>query len=420
MRALPLGLSVLLALVWSAPAAAQPLSQVLPDFIVAGRPQSPHPGHFTASPSGAATPADFAAAIGVRLVTFPVVPAWGVPADPGGASGDGLRLTGAAFGELAATGGAQRFRFALAHQGIEYGSIDGVNLRGTGLQLLAGHAPGAAHGDASDGDVVEQVVSMDLDRRVTTFSAAYGLTDRLDVGVIVPFVQVNVQARMTTFLRRAPGSPDSGHGFDALDLANRTIYGDWTRNGIGDLEARAKLRFGGGPRGLAATGGVRLPTGDEANWHGIGAWQASAGLVWSGPLTDRYGPRFHGGYTFSGTRDDGVAVPDEIHYGAGLDAAVAPRVTLSVDAIGRSLRDVALVRRGVLTTTPVGGGPGYEASDILLAPAGTGTVHGVFGSAGGRVLLTDGLLLNADVVFPLFGDGLRPKMGIVVGMNFLF
>jgi hypothetical protein len=406
------GVALILA---AGPATAQSLNELLPALTIQGARQHPGGRDFETTPAGAATAADIAAGLGTRLSRFPTAPFWGTIESGGPADGGNLVLTAGSFGERAATGGRGRFRMGIVHQGTEYGSLDGFNLRRNDMKLVLAHSS-APHAAPPDADALEQFVSMDLDRRSTALFAAFGLSDRLDVGILVPAVHVNVNARVTSFIRRADGSGEDIHSFDPLYLANRTEYGDWTRNGLGDIELRAKLRA---RRNVALTGGVRAPTGDEDDWLGLGAWQMSGGLIVSG-TAGRVGPRMNVGYTYSRETSGGIDVADEINYGAGFDLALSRYVTLSADAVGRSLLDVTRLRSGSLTLPPATTTVGFTSTNALLASSDHTNIHTAFGSAGARVLAGQHLLLSSDVYFPILDRGLAPKIGLVLGANILF
>lgn len=406
-------LGALLLVLAAAPASAQSINTLLPALAASGARLAPDTGHFVSPPSGAAGIESVTSAIGSRLASFPLVAPWGVPTSGAPGEGGNLVLSSGAFGQSAATGGRGRFRAGLAFQGTEFGSLDGFNLRDSELKLVLAHT--GSHGTQSEADVIEQYVSMDLDRKVTGLFAAVGVNDRIDVGVIVPMVHVNVEARISSFIRRAAGTLPSTHRFDALELANRTTYGAFTQNGIGDVEVRAKVRAASQ---LAFTGGVRMPTGDEDDWLGVGAWQMSGGALWSGSF-GRIAPRLNAGYTFS-REGDVFEVPDEINYGGGVEVSVSRFVSASVDAVGRTIRDVARVRRGTITLPAVAGLPGFVSEGSLLAAAGTSDVQSMFGAAGIRVLVARHLLLSGDYLFPILDGGVAPKMGLMLGANLLF
>lgn len=407
-------LGALLLVLAATPASAQSINSLLPALAASSARLDPDVPHFVSPPSAGASIVDLSNAIGSRLATFPMVPTWGLPTSGSSGEGDNLLLSSGAFGQGAATGGRGNFRVGLAFQGTEFGYVDGFNLRDSELKVALAHS--TTHGSASDADAIEQVVSMDLDRKVTSLFAAVGVSDRFDVGVTLPMVHVNVNARITSYLRRAAGSPDSTHGFDALQLANRTSYGDWTRNGIGDVEVRGKLRAA---TQLAVIGGVRVPTGDEDDWLGAGAWQVNGGALWSGSF-GRVAPHANAGYTFSREGENGFTVPDEITYGAGVDVALSRYVSVSGDAVGRTLRDVARLRSGTIVLPGAAGAAGFTSENVLVQSGNGSDVQTMFGAAGIRVLVARHLLLSGDYIFPILDRGLAPKMGVLLGANVLF
>ena len=162
-----------------------------------------------------------------------------------------------------------------------------------------------------------------------------------------------------------------------------------------------------------------MPTGDEDDWLGAGAWGFNGGALWSGSV-GRFAPRANAGYTFSREREDGFDVPDEINYGFGTDVALSRFVSASVDAVGRVIRDVREFQSGTLVLPGATGAPGFTSEGVLLEPTGTTEMQALFGSAGVRVLVARHLLLSGDYIFPILDGGLAPKMGVVVGANFVF
>lgn len=147
----------------------------------------------------------------------------------------------------------------------------------SGLTLLEG-AFGLPPGSASFG---QSVVSFKWDIKRVTFSPAYGLTDRLSIGIVMPYSwKTNrVDARLdpsTATIGINPGVPG---GLAPLvvpgtrpptteDIQNLLVsqgfkkVETWSDNGIGDIEAGGRYQyFKSDAWRLAFTGGIRLPTG---------------------------------------------------------------------------------------------------------------------------------------------------------------
>ena len=118
---------------------------------------------------------------------------------------------------------------------------------------------------------------------VLDFGYAWGLSDRLSVGLHVPYYWIDNDVD-TAFdssganvgLDPADGScciPLGAGGVPMTEADVQNLIADefgfsridsWSREGIGDIEAGAKYRFMlDGPTALAVTGGLRIPTGYE-------------------------------------------------------------------------------------------------------------------------------------------------------------
>ncbi len=84
----------------------------------------------------------------------------------------------------------------------------------------------------------------------------YGVSDRIDVGVVIPFVRLSPQ----------------GERFDTYrGQAFVQATGSASASGLGDIVARIKYNMlREGASGLALGAETRLPTGDEENLLGAG------------------------------------------------------------------------------------------------------------------------------------------------------
>ena len=110
-----------------------------------------------------------------------------------------------------------------------------------------------------------------------------------------------------------------------------------------------------------------MPTGDESNLLGTGGVQTRIFGIASfnrGPLS----PHVNLGYTFS---SDGslphATLRDEISAAAGFDLAVNPRLTMSFDVLGRTLRDAGRMRLSEKTFEYALTGAGTGAAVVVVA-----------------------------------------------------
>ncbi len=458
-------LTIAIALVWAPVASAQhvPLARFLPSLISSGAridltsTPGDTQGHFVVGAKLSLAPAELNKAIALQLTTFPLNLSWsGISVgerSTGSATRDGWTF-GSSFAERAATAGRGRFSLAFAQEFTTYASIDGTDLGAGDINFFFEHdncCPAGASAPFSvtdlrpelERDLLVETLSVDLDRNVFTLFANYGVTDRLDLGVAVPIVKVNISGRITSrILRTSTAAAPSVHSFDILELANRTIYGSGHAAGLGDILVRAKYNFLRRTElGLAAGLAVRVPTGDADELLGTGAARTTATLIWSGEF-GRVSPHVNAGYTWS-AGDAGaeiarfaadmpagfaapaldLRVPDEFNLTGGFEVGIHRRVTVAADVVGRRVSDMTRFRVG--DTTFPSRGPGslpsanfVASNDFLLS--GSGALALVFGVAGARVTVGDRLLLNADILFPIVENGLRSKVGAVAGFTYGF
>lgn len=254
---------------------------------------------------------------------------------------------GAIFSERPLTIGRHKLSIGVTTQHTAWRSLAGQDLRGGGVYWSDRF--GDDFYTAAKEPVLEKGVStVELKTDRTSINATFGLTDRADLHVIVPFGRTRVLGAVdysytvlssgTEFRRlRASGSSD-----DASGLADVSVRGKYL------LISRRAMA-------LAAAGEARFPTGDQDNLLGTGKFQKRVSAL--GSMTvNRYSPHFELGYLFAGTglqftsssssRTLASASPsDEITYTVGVDAAMSTRITIAADVLGRTLRDSARIVR---------------------------------------------------------------------------
>jgi hypothetical protein len=282
-----------------------------------------------------------------------------------------------------------------------------------GCSQAAGDDCGKLGVPALENEVIQ--VDLDLTLRVaaTSLNFTYGLRNRVDVGVVVPFVQTEFRgasrAQVIPF-----GGPTAVHFFagtpqNPVLSASRESSG--SAFGVGDVAARVKVDLSRSARsGLALLVDARLPTGDADNFMGAGRFAARGVLVASTRLANT-APHLNLGYLArgGGTRNDAVLTT------IGFDQLIAPRVTLAADVIselqvGRNrltlpapLQYDAPFRRTVRSTTI----PNVR-DDLVNAALGV------------KVATASKLTGVANLLAPLNDGGLRPRATYTVGAEYTF
>jgi hypothetical protein len=481
-------------------ASAQSLSELLPRLLseavtmpstanVAG---NPHEAHFLPAAAQLKAPYALNGAIVTQLSTFPLGSSSGgftYSTDRGtGIPERSSNNFGPAFAERALTIGKGHFSAGMNFQHVEFEEFEGQSLDG-GVRFYLQHNdccplqnpdgtpnPGGTAGPSGpndknpffEGDLVRTDLTLKAQTDTVVFFANYGLTNRIDLGVAVPLVSVDLQASIdSTLIRLSTASNPTIHSFGTAGPDQRVASESGSSTGLGDIVLRAKWNVMAAPGGGLALGlDFRLPTGDEKELRGTGATQIKPSFYYSGEF-GKFSPHINVGYTWSSgsigstyanyelgddvptpistapdaystvfagetptspLTDADLQVPDEISYTAGFVLAVHPKVTLNGDFIGRTLKDV---NRFLVTpqsynyrlAAPAGAPPNplqsqsfSDAFDVV----GTSDLRLLLGVVGVKINVARTLLLTANVLFPLSDDGLRSKVTPVIGLDYAF
>jgi hypothetical protein len=486
MKRAPLVLSLAFGLIVAAaaPASAQTLAELLAQLVAKGaviaqpvqldnftRIDTTRPDLSTSFVPGVTlttVPSALSAALALQLSDFPLGPTAGTLIySRDGVGPEMHHMFGGAYADRALPFGRKKMGFSMTFQNNSFSTFDGIDLNGNGVNFLF-----ANRGPSPDtSDVLQETVSFRLNRKVTSFVFNYGATDRLDVSVVAPIVQVAMDVRVQARIVRVRSSLDTlqscagvparntglgpplrlcqdPHGFDNtltlgtqdtyLDLAiiPQTAFNNYGLQGkaaigMGDIQFRSKYALVTRPTtALAATIDLSLPTGDSANFLGTGAVRGTPGVVFSTEF-GRLAPHVSAGYTFShgslssrlqsGPVPLDLTVPNEVSWAAGVDAAVAPRTTLVADFIGRTVKNVQRFATG--TTIFGTGAPGVPvdvAAGTDLIRNGTSNISQSFGIIGARFNLSGPFFANGSVMFPIAVDGLKPRKAAVFSIDYLY
>jgi len=470
------GLGVLLcapAAFAQTPAPQFPLSRFLTDLITSGglvdsTRANGLPAFLVASELGG-MPSALNQSIAAQLTTFPFDQ--GLDTSAPGTAGVPSHY---ALGNVALHAGAigrGRVSAAFNYQTNAFGSLDGTSLDSGRLGFV--FKPPVGTQTAFGQNVLQESISLRLQREAATFSLVYGVADRLDIGLAVPFVRMDMEGRAdATIYRSSAPSPDryyfdvypstpvqtsacsassvdvpgvnragqpatniANAPYDMVELATRTVYRRCVADGLGDVTAHARYQIAPiGASALAATFDVQFPTGNADDLLGTGTTRATAAAVWSRRAA-RVDPHVSAGYTHSFGRTTSVfntvlpdgtptpqplslRLPDEINFAVGADIQLVSRLTTSVNLVGRHIQDLRRFRIDSSTAAALGPADGVVPGTLVVGD-GTGAdlLVGVFAA---QVALTDRTLLKGSILFPAFGNGLKPKAGAGVGLGFRY
>ena len=308
--------------------------------------------------------------------------------DPG--LGGGVVRSSDSFGpffvERSLTAGARRPSIGVSYQDATFHAIDGRNLRDGTLVATASRL----RGEALPFDV--ETVALFLRSHTVTFSGNLGVTDRLDVGVALPFVRLTLRGERVDALR----------GVTFLQAR-----ADASASGIGDIVIRAKynvLRRGGS--GLAVGAESRLPTGAKENLLGSGKTVLKPRVVASLEGT-RVGVHGDLGYSFGG-------LSKQLDYGTAVTIAANPRLTVVGEMLGQRLDTGG---RLMETTAPHPRLIGVDTIRLSAVPEGTERVLAI---GGVKWNLAASMLLSATVLRPLTDAGLTSRWVPAVAIEYSF
>ena len=185
------------------------------------------------------------------------------------------------------------------------------------------------HSPFVSGFIAVPAVNAELDAqiRAEVFSLFfnYGVTDRIDVGLIVPFLYIDMEGKVTTF-----GLIDPGTGEPLPSEKAVTVKRSDDDFGLGDITARVKANlYESKWIDAGVRGDVILPTGDEEDFMGFGdpAFQLTAifskSMKW-------VSPHANGGILLRINEKYGHAA----RWSAGADINVHERAALGFDFVG--------------------------------------------------------------------------------------
>jgi hypothetical protein len=391
-----------------------------------------HSAHFASQPNAQALLTQLNQGIASQISTFPLGSSsagFTYTFDPAlGVFNRSTETFGPVFSERPITAGKGKFSVGLNYQKATYDTFDGYDLRNGELQLYLTHID--TNNDRNilapwfEGDIIRADLSMDLKNETAVFYANYGVSDRFDIGVAIPYQRIDLSARIDTSIDRLSTSLDPFvvHVFSDGQATHQFLESD-KAEGVGDIVLRGKYNLARGSGvGLAAALDVRLPTGDADNLLGSGATQTKLSLIASSGGAHRFAPRASVGYTLSsggaGFMGD---VADEINYSVGFDAGLHKRITLTADFIGRALPDAnRLANEDVTFRFVTRTDPTVRTTTRSTPFSSTGNLNLMIGSAGIKINPGGHLLLVGNVLFSLGDDGLQDKITPVFGIDYSF
>jgi hypothetical protein len=332
---------------------------------------------------------------------------------------------GPIFGERAQTMGRGRVLVGIGRAGVHFKTLRGVDLDHVRFTFTHANSdfPGCdsvAGGDCSllgvptlENETIDLNLRLDVRLTVTAFLLTYGITDRIDVGAVLPVVSVSLDGTSNAQINPF-GPPPAVHFFggtpdNPILTASRTIDGSTT--GLGDVDARVKVNLRrSDPLSVAVLGDVRFPTGSESNLLGSGAFAVRGLAILSARFGD-FSPHANVGYLYRG----GAFENDAVLATLGFDHLLAPWATLAVDVLSQlQVGDSPLQVPGPVQIQS----PYQRTITPTVIPDSRDDI--VDGSLGVKLTAAHGLTVVANGEWSLNRGGLRPDVIWAAGLEYNF
>ncbi len=312
------------------------------------------------------------------------------------------------FGPLVAerveTIGRHKLYLAFTYQRFDFSELDGNPLNNLPLLFVF-----------SSGQTPQVVTSTHnrVDAKVDQFVTfgTFGITRRIDVSVAVPFEKVSM------------GASAVGTEYSTTSTAQASFreFLAGSASGVGDVVVSAKGTLLQHERlGMAVGGEFRLPTGDEQNFLGSGAFGVKPYFVVAS--RGKVAPHLNVGYqwntksTLATDQKGKETLPGSFNYAAGADIGLTKRLTVVADWVGQLYFDAPHISTPRNIASTVNNKPVSFPSVVLVN--GSYQVNSL--AAGIKANPVGHLLITANVTIKVGDGGLRAKVVPLVGISYSF
>ena len=334
---------------------------------------------------------------------------------------------GPIFAENATTIGRGGFTFGGTVSQLNLAKLRGIRTQDLVFAFTHEDVREPGLGDSpNEYDYIELNMDLDLSATVAAFQATYGLMDRVDLGIAVPFVSISMQgdpvARLNSYTFASTDT--ANHFFEggtptAPILTLRPTPLDESASGIGDISLRGKAHLYAGARGdVALLLEARLPTGDENNFLGSGSASFKTMFITSGQWGGN-NPHLNLAYD----RRSSELQRDQFELTWGFDQKATEALTIVVEWSGEFDLGNEIDELKFPGLTPIGAyaganGKPYAAQYVTPSNIPNRSQDNIMNSAVGvKYTPNPKLTLIANVIFPLNDGGLRSSWIPTVGLS---
>jgi hypothetical protein len=320
---------------------------------------------------------------------------------------------GPALVERANTTGAGKFNLGFSYLYANVSRVDGKPISDVARPI-------AAFSNTFGGVVgtKQTYTRFSLHENIWSFNATYGILDNWDVNILVPVFWTQLGANASVVQAQSTGTA-------SLPTANK--------GGVGDILLRTKYRFDvAWPVVVATLLTLRLPTGSQDNFQGVGATTVTPWLILSKVLT---GSDFAGDVHLNLGFEANARNVDASLFRYAVGGSWQPLSWLAVlaDVIGNSgikstsagqSAEVGTLTASQVRSTLNADGIVFDSvtkngsfARVELPIAREDIVDLAFGL---KFALTENALAYAEVLLPLNDSGVRADFAPTAGLQFAF
>jgi hypothetical protein len=332
---------------------------------------------------------------------------------------------GPILADRAETIGRGKVVFGYNYQFFSFDALEGVDMRR--IPALFTHDDYQLGGGRSDVVITSNAIEASVAQ--LTGLVTYGLHDRVELSVAVPVVHTRLAVASDAVIRRFGTAPGTSVHYFPDETApggigdHQLFAAQGSATGVGDIVLRTKATLlRKGHRGVAAGVEVRMPSGDEDDLLGSGAWGVRPFAVVSFAYR-RISPHVNVGYQWNGASvlagDPRTGVktnlPDRITTAVGADVGLSERMTLAFDMLTNVvMRSPRLQMHQFRVEGPLGSAVfddiGFTEESYLTTS----------GSIGLKLNVAAGLLVNFNLRFNATSSGLTDRLAPLLGLEYGF
>lgn len=250
---------------------------------------------------------------------------------------------GPIFAERATTLGEKKFNFGFSYTYIDYSKLQGKDLHNLKSIVFLDEKQ-------KDKNLLQLDFDVNVKSNLFSFYGTYGITDRWDVSILIPILQVQLDVDSTGRIlnqtkKKGAGGKTLGYSFDSGETISDSVSGAST--GIGDIFLRNKYNlFTSEWIDFTSALDVKLQTGNENELLGTGRTSIKPFLIFSKSVS-RFTPHLNLGYEFNG----GSEGQDRVVYTAGSDYGFGKgnnHFSIAADVIGSHKTEKATIGNDIV------------------------------------------------------------------------